>query len=87
MLALVSLPNVGQFGRVQLRVAVKGAIAFSTTAPARNPAVGFKDILPAQRAISREIEAGRLIETLLTFAIDLVSAERGLIFLARGERA
>lgn len=52
--------------------------------PGRNPAVGFKDILPAQRAISREIEAGRLIETLLTFAIDLVSAERGLIFLAQG---
>ena len=51
---------------------------------ARNPAVGLKDILPAQRAISREIEAGRVIETLLTFAIDLVSAERGLIFLARG---
>ena len=65
-------------------MAVKGADSAQHDAPAAIRRSSFKDILPAQRAISREIEAGRLIETLLTFAIDLVSAERGLIFLARG---
>jgi len=44
----------------------------------------LKGILQAQRAISREIEVGRLIETLLMITIDLISAERGLLFLARG---
>jgi hypothetical protein len=50
----------------------------------RNLMGELKDILQAHRAISREIEVGRLIETLLTIAVDLVSAERGLLFLARG---
>ena len=49
----------------------------------RHLAVDLNDILQALRAISREIEVGRLIETLLTIAIDLVNAERGLLFLAR----
>lgn len=46
--------------------------------------VEFKDLLHAERAVSREIEVGGLIETLLTIAINLVSAKRGLLFLARG---
>lgn len=51
----------------------------------RNSTVELKGILQAQRAISREIEVGRLIETLLMVAMDLVSTERGLFFLAAGE--
>lgn len=51
----------------------------------RNLQVELKAILTVQRAISREIEAGRLIETLLTLAVELVGAERGLLFLARGQ--
>lgn len=50
----------------------------------RHLAVDLNDVLQSQRAISREIEVGRLIETLLTIAIDLVDAERGLLFLAHG---
>jgi signal transduction histidine kinase len=50
----------------------------------RNLMGELKDILQKQRAISREIEVGRLIETLLTIAMDLESAKRGLPFLARG---
>jgi GAF domain-containing protein len=46
--------------------------------------IELRDIVQAQRAISREIEVGRLIETLLTVAMNLVSAERGLLFLDRG---
>ena len=49
-----------------------------------NLAGGLRGILQAQRAISRQIEVDRLIETLLMIAIDLISAERGLLFLARG---
>ena len=52
----------------------------------RNLMGELKDILQTHRAISREIEVGRLIETLLTAAMDLVSAERGLLFLARGNQ-
>ena len=50
----------------------------------RHLAVELKDILPAQRAISREFEVSKLIETLLTIAIDLLNAQRGLLFLVRG---
>ena len=50
----------------------------------RNITIELKDIVQAQRAISREIEVGRLIETLVTVAMNLVSAERGLLFLDRG---
>jgi signal transduction histidine kinase len=51
----------------------------------RDLAVELKRIVTAQRAISREIEVGRLIETLLMAAVELVGAERGLLFLARGQ--
>ena len=46
--------------------------------------IELQDILEAQRVIAREIEVGRLIETVLRVAMNLVSAERGLLFLARG---
>jgi signal transduction histidine kinase len=47
--------------------------------------VELKAIVTAQRAISREIEVCRLVETLLIVAVELVGAERGLVFLARGQ--
>ena len=49
-------------------------------------ALELRAIVAAQRAISREIKVGRLIETLLMFTVGLVGAERGLLFLARGPR-
>jgi hypothetical protein len=52
----------------------------------RNLAVELKGIVTAQRALSREVEVGRLIETLLMAAVELVGAERGLLFLARGQK-
>jgi hypothetical protein len=51
----------------------------------RNLTVELEAILKAQRAISREVEAGGLIETLLMIAVELVGAQRGLVFLARGQ--
>jgi signal transduction histidine kinase len=50
----------------------------------RNLAVELKGIVTAQMALSREVEVGRLVETLLMAAVELVGAERGLLFLARG---
>jgi signal transduction histidine kinase len=50
----------------------------------RNLAVELKGIVAAQRAISGEVDVGRLIETLLIVAVEHVGAERGLLFLARG---
>jgi len=52
----------------------------------RNRAVEMEAIVTAQRAISREIEIGRLIETLLMEAVNLGVAERGLLFLAHGPK-
>ena len=52
----------------------------------RDLAVELKGIVTAQRALSREVEVGRLIETLLMAAVELVGAERGLLFLARGQK-
>jgi signal transduction histidine kinase len=49
-----------------------------------NLATELINIVTAQRAISSEIEIGRLIETLLIVAVEHVGAERGLLFLARG---
>ena len=51
----------------------------------RNLAVELRALVMALRTISREIEVGRLIETLLTLTVELVAAERGLLFLARGQ--
>src|ERR1700756_1735329 len=49
-----------------------------------NLAVELNGIVTAQRAISREIEVRRIIETLLMVAVELVGAERALLFLALG---
>jgi len=49
-----------------------------------NLASELMTIVTAQRAISSEVEVGRLIETLLILAVEHVGAERGLLFLARG---
>lgn len=49
-----------------------------------NPATELIAIVTALRAISREIEVGRLIETLLMIAVEHVGSERGLLFLPRG---
>jgi signal transduction histidine kinase len=49
-----------------------------------NPATELIAIVTALRAISREIEVGRLVETLLMIAVEHVGSERGLLFLARG---
>src|ERR1700758_2180195 len=51
-----------------------------------NLAVELNGIVTAQRAISREIEVRRIIETLLMVAVELVGAERSLLFLARGQK-
>jgi GAF domain-containing protein len=49
-----------------------------------NLAAELMTIVMAQRAISGEIEVGRLVETLLVIAVEHVGAERGLVFLVRG---
>src|ERR1700730_4872773 len=41
-------------------------------------------IVTAIRAISREIEIDRLVETLLMVAVEHVGSQRGLLFLVRG---
>jgi signal transduction histidine kinase len=42
-------------------------------------------IVTALRAISREVEVGRIVETLLMVAVEHVGSQRGLLFLARGQ--
>jgi signal transduction histidine kinase len=49
-----------------------------------NPANELIAIVTALRAISREVEVGRIVETLLMVALEHVGSERGLLFLARG---
>ncbi len=44
----------------------------------------FTTVVKALQAMSREIDRGKLIETLMVIAIEHAGAERGLLFLPRG---
>src|SRR5260221_6715494 len=41
-------------------------------------------VVKAMQAVSREIDLGKLIETLMVIAVECAGAERGLLFFSRG---
>jgi PAS domain S-box-containing protein len=45
----------------------------------------FMTVVKALEAVSREIDLGKLIETLLVISVKHAGAERGLLFLSRGQ--
>jgi signal transduction histidine kinase len=61
------------------------ALSATTTMGGSAQGLDLTTVVKALQAVSREIDRGKLVETLMVIAIEHAGAERGLLFLQRGQ--
>ncbi|MBV9297801.1 MAG: serine/threonine-protein kinase PknK, partial [Verrucomicrobia bacterium] len=77
--------KVKQLGRRYIGLEEQTPLGPTITIGASIEQLDFATVVKAMQAVSREIDLGKLIETLMVIAVECAGAERGLLFLPRGQ--
>jgi PAS domain S-box-containing protein len=80
-----ALGKVNQLDQLYPGLEEQASLGSTTTMGAPIEQLDLVTVVKALQAVSREIDLGKLIETLMIIAVEYAGAERGLLFLSRGQ--
>jgi PAS domain S-box-containing protein len=80
-----ALGKVNQLDQLYPGLEEQASLGPTTTMGAPIEQLDLRTVVKALQAVSREIDLGKLIETLMIIAVEYAGAERGLLFLPRGQ--